>query len=380
MAKIDWAKHCEKFGKQADQSASARQAYCEKHDLNPNSFRRELTVFKKSAGDEKPAKTAKKPTSTASKEKPKTETKTPQKNELPHTKASKPASSGKSAGATRIAKINVSINSRPNVAKRANGTRTFTKGNTAGLKHGAYSQVLANIDLEVDVKDFDISDLNQLVKSRVLGMMRIRQKRFEGIEAIYARGDKLTRTVLAADGEEKQEPMTLIEALESVEYSGIEPFTGLVRQSLAIEEKMVAMLKAEREMAPLSQSEIIDRTAELLTERAAEDLSATECCTRFAMAGIPAPRILLLEAEKELKELAPPPPETGGISQEDMDEARRKAKERRIASAQEETERTEWFTKTMAGLGEVGGVRITESPVEDLALSDVALETSSDYE
>lgn len=143
---------------------------------------------------------------------------------------------------------------------------------------------------------------------------------------------------------------------------------------------MVAMTKIEREMAPLSQTEIIDRTAELLTERAADELSATECCTRFAMAGIPAPRILLLEAEKELKELAPPPADTGGISQEDMDEARRKAKERRIASAQEEAERVKWFNETMAGLGEVGGVRVTESPVEELPPIDVALETSSDYE
>ena len=266
------------------------------------------------------------------------------------------------------------------MAKRPNGTRTFTKGNTAGLIHGAYSQVLSNIDLEVDVETFGIADLNELVKSRVLAMMRIRQKRIEGIQTIYGRGDKLTRTVLAADGEEKQEPMTLIEAIESVEYAGLEPFVGLVRQSLAIEEKMVAMTKIEREMAPLSQTEIIDRTAELLTERAADELSATECCTRFAMAGIPAPRILLLEAEKELKELAPPPADTGGISQEDMDEARRKAKERRIASAQEEAERVKWFNETMAGLGEVGGVRVTESPVEELPPIDVALETSSDYE
>jgi hypothetical protein len=382
LAKTNWLQHCEKFSKQADQSASARQKYCEKHELNPNSFRRELTVFKKSAGSESevlPEKKAAKSSNKPDTEKPNTETKTGKKNELPGTSPAKRVPSKKSAGSTQIPKIAVTVNSRPNVVNRADGTRTFTKGNTAGLKHGAYSRVLSSLDLEVDAQDFSLADLNQLVKSRVLGMMRIRQKRFEGVEAVYARGDKLTRPVIAANGEEIQEPMTLIEALESVEYSGIEPFTGLVRQSLAIEEKMVSMLKTEREMAHLSQGEIIDITADLLARRAAEEMSATECCTMFASVGIPAPRILLLEAEKELKELAPPPPETGGVSQAEIDAAREASKARRIASAQEEAERVAWFNQTMAGLGEVGGVRVTESPIES-EQSDIALDEASSYD
>jgi hypothetical protein len=379
LAKNHWQQHCEKFSKQADQSASARQQYCEKNDLNPNSFRRELTAFKKISGAEDKPAPAKKTTKAPTKSAPKTETKTTKKNELPHTKASKPAPNKKSGRPTQIPRVSVSVNSRPNVVNRPDGTRTFTKGNTARLTHGAFSQVLSNIDLEVDVQEFDLADLNQLVKSRLLGMMRIRQKRFEGVKEIYDKGEKLTRTVLTADGEEKLEPITLIEALESVEYSGIDPFVGLVKQSLAIEEKMVAMLKSEREMAPLSQSEIVDLTARLLAERAAEELSATECCTRFASMGIPAPRILLLEAEKELKEQAPPPPDTSGVTDEQMEEARRAARERRIASAQEEQDRAKWFSDTMAGLGEVGGVRVTESPVDD-DLPGVALDSASEYD
>lgn len=363
MSKSHWHKHCVAFAKQADQSASARNAYCDKHKLNPNSFRREFAAFK-NAGAQPEAKPAKE-----SKKVGPVKAEPSKKIDEPRTDAQKPKATKGRAGSTRVPRINVTVKTaadrpHPNVVLRENGTRTFTQGNTASVKHGAYSRLMTDLDLECDPADFGLSDLGQLAKSRLLGMARIRQAKVEAISKLYSEGKKMTRPVMTPDGE-INEPMTLLEAMEEVEYSGIEPLTRLVQLAVQVEEKVISMEKMRRDMAHLSRGEIVEMTAAILQRRALEELSATDTCKLFAENGIEPPKFLQAESDKEIKDATPPPPEDGGLTNEAIEEARRRAIERKNASVDELSERQAWLDNTLAATGQVGDVRVTESVTDD---------------
>lgn len=377
MSKSHWHKHCVAFSKQADQSAAARNAYCEKHQLNPNSFRREFAAFK-SAGaqsEEKPEKEPKKvrPVKAESSE----------KNDEPRTDAQKPKAGKGRAGSTRVPRINVTVKTaanrpHPNVVLREDGTRTFTQGNTASVKHGAYSRLMTDLDLECDPAEFSLVDLGQVTKSRVLAMSRIRKAKLDAVAQLYSDGKKMTRVVIGPDGE-TNEPMTLLEAIEEIEFSGIEPLTRLVQLAVQVEEKVISMEKMRRDMAHLSRGEIVEMTAAILQRRALEELSATDTCKLFAENGIEPPKFLQAESDKEIKEATPPPPEDGGLTNEAIEEARRRAIERKNASVGELAERQAWLDKTLASTGQVGEVRITESGTDDdISLMDDDLDIMGD--
>lgn len=363
MAKSHWQKHCAAFSKQADQSAAARNAYCEKNQLNPNSFRREFAAYKNS-GAEPETKPEKEP----KKVRP-VKGESSKKNDEPRTDAQKPKAGKGRAGSTRVPRINISVKTaagrpHPNVVTRPDGTRTFTQGNTASVKHGAYSRLMTDLDLECDPSEFSLADLGQVAKSRVLGMARIRQAKLNAVERLYDEGKKMTRPVMTPDGI-VNEPMTLLEAIEDIEYSGIEPLTRLVALAVQVEEKTISMEKMRRDMAHLSRGEIVEMTASILQRRALEELSATDTCRLFAESGIEPPKFLQAESDKEIKKATPPPPEDGGLTNEQIEEARRKAIERKNASQGELSERQEWLDTTLAATGQVGDVRVTESVTDD---------------
>ncbi len=355
--------------------------YCDKHNLNPNSFRRELAAYKKSAENEPTEKAdksgartkegAKKPATSQSKPQPKQQK---QQDQKPHTEAQKPAKKGKGAGSTRVPRIQVTVNARPNVVNRPDGTRTFVKGNTASLKHGAYSQLLSKMDLDCDPADFTLGDLGMLVKSRIIGMAKIRQAQIKALEEAYAMGHQMTRTLIGPEGEYLQ-PMTLLEAIEEIEFAGLDPLGKLVGLAAQLEEKAVSLEKARLDMAHMSKADIVETTAELLMQRTAENLSAMQTCELFAKSGIEPPKLLVLEAEKELKELKPPADEGGGITKEQMEDARRKSLQRRMDGEKELEEKRKWLELELASVGHTGEVRVTESPdIEDEDMEPLLLE------
>lgn len=358
MAKTDWPHHCATFSSQQDISASARRAYCEANGLNPNSFRRELANYKP---EEKPAKQASKPISKPAKDTDKRDSQKPEKKSGKGT--AKSAASGVKSGGmtTRIPKTEIKINTRPNVETRPNGTRTFTKGNTAAMKHGGYASVLSEMDLEIDPDHVDLLDMSRLLKTRLLGMSKIRRDRMNGIVTMYESGHKMTRVVIGPDGEEKHEPMTLIEAMESVEYSGIESFSRLMSQFVMVEEKAISIEKMRRDTNALSKSEAVEKTAELFARRATEGLTAVETCHHFSAAGLEPPKMLLLEAEKELREMEPDPDKEVGVSQAELDEARAVAMANRANDEEEIRTRKEWLDSVLAAAGQTGEVRVTNS-------------------
>lgn len=380
MSKSHWQKHCVAFSKQADQSAASRNAYCDKHKLNPNSFRREFAAFKSSGAqpETKPAKESKKVGPVKAEPS--------KKNDEPRTDAQKSKSVKGRAGSTRVPRINVTVKTaadrpHPNVVLREDGTRTFTQGNTASVKHGAYSRLMTDLDLECDPADFSLADLGQVAKSRVLAMSRIRQAKLEAISQLYSDGKKMTRVVIGPDGA-TNEPITLLEAIEDVEYSGIEPLTRLVQLAVQVEEKAISMEKMRRDMAHLSRGEIVEVTASILQRRALEDLTATDTCRLFAENGIEPPKFLQAESDKEIKAATPPPPDDGGLTNEAIEDARRKALERKNNTQGELSERQAWLDKTLASTGQVGDVRVTESDPtdDDISLMDDDVDIMGDVE
>jgi hypothetical protein len=369
LAKIDWQKHCAEFLSLQDTSAAARRDYCESNGLNPNSFRRELATYSQSKSQETPPKKADKktkPTTKAALDKPKKETKSKAPDQVTHTDARRTTAKVGSQKTTQIPKTNITINSRPNVETRPNGTRTFTKGNTAAMKHGGYSSVMSSLDLEMEPDDLDLSDMGRILKTRILGMSRIRRDRMNGIADMYEKGNKLTRTYIGPDGEERQEPMTLIEAMESVEYSGIEPFSRLMSQLVLVEEKTVSIEKNRRDISAMTKSEVVELTAAILMQRSQENLTAVDTCHLFASKGIEPPKLLLMEAEKEIK-TAEPEPDENGVTEEELAEARATAKKNRQQEDESfRKEREGWLKQILEESGQVGEVKETISDDSEL--------------
>lgn len=370
MAKIDWQKHCAEFLSLQDTSAAARRDYCDSNSLNPNSFRRELATYSQAKAKETPAKKPKISAAAATPEKPKKETKTKAPDQGANTSKSRQAAKGSGSKTTQIPKTNITINSRPNVETRPNGTRTFTKGNTAAMKHGGYSSLMSSLDFEIEPDGLDLSDMARILKTRILGMSRIRRDRMNGIVDMYEKGNKLTRTYIGPDGEELQEPMTLIEAMESVEYAGIEPFSRLMSQLVLVEEKTVTIEKNRRDISAKTKSEVVELTAAILMQRSQDNLSAVETCHLFASSGIEPPKLLLMEAEKEIKTVEPPADENG-VTEAELAEARALSKKnRQQEDGNFKKEREAWLQQILEESGQVGEVKETVSDDSELFSDD----------
>lgn len=328
MAKTNWAAHAQAFIDRGNESKPARDAYCLEHDINPNSFRRELNKYKSAnsnpdqkiviskKADQSPRR---KPDQTKSKKVDK------KQNDKTNPKAERLLSGGgcsesdQEAGTTR-ARGRVANDVPANVT-RDDGTRCFAKGNKASLLHGRYANKLLTREEYFDYAEASLEDVHRVMKSRFFGMQQISTTLIDQVIEDYGNGRAHVKEVFEG-GDLVQIPMSFEEAITSAQLTGLKEFTKLGESIMKAEQNMQQLMIDAHKLSPISQAEAIERTAELLKERNEKKLSAAETCLLFSENGIKAPPILLEEAKQEIKLREPEVDDNaGGLSQEQVDAA-----------------------------------------------------------
>ncbi|EKO3439516.1 hypothetical protein NTE19_003408 [Vibrio fluvialis] len=357
MAKIDWLTHCRLFLSQKDTSTKARKAYALECGLNENSFRRELTNYKKEADqgesnhpDQPVSSKADQKTDHKADQKKKTDQKK-QSDQKSRTKAdsnkndknqqfseskgsegrvakSDQGKTDQNGGTTRARYDKARDISRPastNVTVRPDGTRTFTIGNTASLIHGGYAEKLFLNQEVADLAEMPITDMHKMMKSRFAVMEMIRTDVVRQTQADYENGRAHTKEVFE-DGEIVQIPMTYEEAIFSSMLAGMKEQTKLYDSVVKAEQTQFSLLMQYQKMSRFTHEEAV-KEIEAVMERYQEDqLSAIEAGILLESKGIKLPSTLRGLIAREIEEMDPKGKEQdGGLTEEQLNEIRSQA-------------------------------------------------------
>lgn len=340
MAKTNWTAHCQDFLSQSNTSAKARSEYAEGHGLNDNSFRRELTKFKKSLeadqlqGDQNSDQKADHSTRRDQKGKADQKKSEPNKDiknqgvkNISGSKGRKAkADQGKSdqnGGATRARTTR--DKSTSNVITRPDGTRSFTPGNTASLIHGAYSERLFHDQDTEALADMPISDMHKMMKARFSLMEMIRTDVIRQTQKDYEEGRAHTKEVFE-DGELIQIPMTYEEAIFGSMLAGMKEQTKLYDSVVKAEQTQQSLYIQMRKMSQFTHEEATEEIAAVLERYNREELTAIEAGILLEGKGIRLPVTLKGLIEREIEEMEPRSKgEEGGLTEEQLNEIRSKA-------------------------------------------------------
>lgn len=161
---------------------------------------------------------------------------------------------------------------------------------------------------------------NQILK-------RIENNYLEGGAWIDDEGNKMPR-----DQAEAQAVFGISQRMTELESSIARHKLGVLkleldRDKMALEQRRMAL--AEWNRHPLTRSERIARTAELLDQRARESLSATETAYLFSREDLDLPPALHAEMLKEITWLEPATEHGGGITPEELERETRAYMEKR---------------------------------------------------
>ncbi|MDC5753574.1 hypothetical protein [Vibrio europaeus] len=343
MAKTDWNSHCETFLKQDDQSAKARNAYAGANGINPNSFRRELSNYKKLTASSDTSKANGKPdqnkksdqNAKADQEK----SQKPSKNKT--LKNQKDKSKGKAGGSdhTKPDQSGGTTRGRAHVAKndpnviRENGTRRFKKGNTASLIHGAYAKEFFLHDGHEEWATTPLADIHSLAKSKYMLMESIRTDLIRQTKNDYEEGRSHTKEVFEG-GELTLVPMTFQEAIFAAMLAGHKEQTKLLSDIAKVEQTQNSLNIQSYNLSPLSKEEQIKEIASVLASYEKKEITAIDAGLALSAKGIEPPGTLKLLIEKEVEAMDDNDDSEEGITEEEL--ARLKAESAEFANTEDE--------------------------------------------
>ena len=343
MAKIDWKSHCETFLKQVDQSARARNAYAEQCSININSFRRELTKYKKILAEDSNSTQSKKanqpPKADQNSKADQKVTTKKQKNKSVKNQSYK--SKGKAEGSDHK-EIDQPVSStrvRARVAKndpniiRANGTRCFKKGNTASLIHGAYAKEFFLNQSHEEWSATSLEEIHSLAKSKYMLMESIRTDVIRQTKNDYEEGRAHTKEVFE-NGELTLVPMTFQEAIFAAMLAGHKEQTKLLSDIAKVEQTQQALLVQLRNMSEMSRAEQIEYIAVTLGKYENKEITAIEAGLSLSAKGIEPPGTLKLLIEKEVEAMDDNDDSEEGITEEEL--ARLKVESAEFANTEDE--------------------------------------------
>lgn len=373
LSKVDWNAHYESFlaEQKAEPKLSAAE-YARRHGLNGNSARRSFNKIKAarlegadrstSESDRSPAKSDRSPKKQGRSGGDRTSN-----------KKTKNTEKSKGRGAKRAVNAHTNTDSHAYDDEKLKATDHFKPikrsqmpversrgGNFAGVQHGRYMDY-ANIDDHLKEMAADLADdggAYHIMAARYLQMTKNQQELLVNIEEDYSNKKPWT--------DENGEPMPKSRAISQVIYGTSKLFTevekGLIDARLKMRKLQLDEQKHNNELAnshPLTRQEQITRTKELLAEREAKELSAVDAAYLFELEGLPVPRTLSAEADKEISLREPVKAEGEEITAEELDEAMADYE------AQNEKWETSWLEEREQGLKALesidgGGVEIIE--------------------
>lgn len=358
MAKINWNMHCQSLLSGGEQSAKARKAYAEQHNLNDNSFRRELTKYKKSTPESAPIDDQKSDQHAKNDQrKPKqAPNKKPVKNQRVTKKPTKADKAGtsdhkksdQSAGTPR-AHAHVAKN-RPTHVVNPDGTMRFAKGNTVSVIHGAFAEKLfLNADMEA-LADITLDDMHRMSKARFAMIEMIRTDLVKQVQFNYENGNPSIKEVFDG-GEIIRIPMTFEEAISGAMLVGHKEQTKLYADVMKAEQTQAALVLQSHNTSPLSKADAIDETGRILELQENGELTPIEAGYLLEGKGITLPFTLKVMIEKEIESIEPPAnPDEEGLTPEQIEAIKLEAIKFESEEDEKVSRNNEELAKLMAGL------------------------------
>lgn len=221
----------------------------------------------------------------------------------------------------------------------------------AGVTHGAYMD-FAKFDpdiIELASVLFSEGGATQVQSARLIQMSVIQNKMKAAIEKDYAEGNPWK--------DENGNTIPISRAKSQLEFGSSKAFTDVekanIQARLEYYKLEIQQRKLEIELHvqhPLSYKERIARTRELLAIKAKEDLSAVDASYLFEVEGIPIPRTLAAEADKEISLRQPERIDAPEVTAEELDEM--------MAEYSEQMDEWDgdWLAERQQGISELKGI------------------------
>lgn len=344
---VDWCAHRENYiENHAPLGVSARKFF-EEQNLNPNTGRRQFTaiakleqegltyveinkrLFSKVSGSARaPLKSGSSGStksgssgSTASgstKKKPAAKPKVIKNNELKEGKGKSVPPASKTRSKTQIrltTPLQMDFIDKSSDAQIGNGGR-FTKGNTAGVKNGAYMNLVHAqsdiIDVVLNSRLGDVSEIIKLSEIRYIQMERLLVDRLVRIEVMAESG------TLPLDHDNK--PIPKEDLIREAMWSSSGTMTNLLgtltmSHTQAFKAQVENTIKLERLEREKADREFMQAVAE---RRHRDEITALEAAQLIESRGLTPSPLMTAEALKEI-ELMKPKEDLDGVSDKDLD-------------------------------------------------------------
>lgn len=197
----------------------------------------------------------------------------------------------------------------------------FTPGNSHSVIHGGYAQIARlDSDLVEVASNIDPTSLaNELItaRSQYLSMLRFVGEQRQALIEQYARGEPLK------DFDDNDIPLT--KALGDLEFGTagkIRALEGVIAMLVGSHAKIVKdftqLRHKEHELPAVSAVSALAITQKLFDEREAKEWTALETARQFERRGVPVPKSIMFEAEREIATYEAPIDDSG-LSDDELD-------------------------------------------------------------